>query len=174
MLTGSTGNQHHTSSVFTCVFVGQSYASSTFTSVFGGLVPVLYSQVFWVVSSTFTGVFGGQSYATSTSTCVYGGQSYATSTFTGFFCGQSYVMSKSQVLGGHSYARSSFTGVCLVVSLMPVLHSQVFLWPVLCQFYIHRYTFTLDPKYPVKKKLAAIMRTESGMRMFATPRTPSL
>lgn len=91
-----------------------------------------------------------------------------------FFCGQSYVMSKSQVLGGHSYARSSFTGVCLVVSLMPVLHSQVFLWPVLCQFYIHRYTFTLDPKYPVKKKLAAIMRTESGMRMFATPRTPSL
>ena len=71
-------------------------------------------------------------------------QYFASSTFTGVVIGQ-------------YYASSVFTGV-----LGGQSHA------------IHRYTFTLDPKYPVKKKLAAIMRTESGMRMFATPRTHSL
>nr|ACD75825.1 cytochrome P450 family 4 [Cyphoma gibbosum] len=39
---------------------------------------------------------------------------------------------------------------------------------------LRRYTFRLDPKYPVVRKMTAIMKTESGMRMFATPRTPTV
>nr|KAG5704982.1 hypothetical protein BaRGS_022824 [Batillaria attramentaria] len=37
-----------------------------------------------------------------------------------------------------------------------------------------RFTFTLDPDRTVTKKPAAVMRTETGMWMIATPRTPSL
>ncbi|KAK7494593.1 hypothetical protein BaRGS_00014246 [Batillaria attramentaria] len=39
---------------------------------------------------------------------------------------------------------------------------------------LRRFTFTLDPDRTVTKKPAAVMRTETGMWMIATPRTPSL
>ncbi|KAK7494515.1 hypothetical protein BaRGS_00014168 [Batillaria attramentaria] len=39
---------------------------------------------------------------------------------------------------------------------------------------LRRFTFTLDPNHPVTKKTAAVMRTMTGMRMIATPRTPTV
>ncbi|KAK7108744.1 cytochrome P450 4F2-like [Littorina saxatilis] len=38
---------------------------------------------------------------------------------------------------------------------------------------LRRFTFSLDPSHKVEKKMATVMRTETGMKMFATPRTPS-
>ncbi|KAK7478152.1 hypothetical protein BaRGS_00030599 [Batillaria attramentaria] len=36
---------------------------------------------------------------------------------------------------------------------------------------LHKFTFTLDKDHVVKRKVAAVMRAETGIKMFATPRT---
>ncbi|XP_076444452.1 cytochrome P450 4F12-like [Babylonia areolata] len=39
---------------------------------------------------------------------------------------------------------------------------------------LRRFTFSPDPSVKVEKNMAAVMRTERGMKMFAVPRLPSL